>query len=71
MDSQDYVIDGDLAFGSVNEAMNFYQSKYHEQIEEIKALKEILKVKVILNEHAQQSMQQVKNLLKSNNFSTK
>ena len=42
MDSQDYVIDGNLSFGSTYEAMKFYQSKYHELLIEIKQLKDFL-----------------------------
>lgn len=39
MNGNDYVIDGDLAFSNTKDALKFYQTEYHNQQAEIKALK--------------------------------
>ena len=48
----------------IERVVSKYEEMIRQQQDEIEALKEALEVKVILNEHAQQSMKEVKGLLR-------
>jgi len=48
----------------IERVVSKYEEMIRQQQDEIEALKEALEVKVILNEHAQQSIKEVKGLLR-------